>query len=549
MKESSDQIKSLSLPWWTWPAPLVIIYLSDQLSQLFIVPTGSILFYLPIPIGIVLIHLWGPRVLLGVFINAIVSTAFWETSHPEKVSFIVIHETASVFASWYLFSYKQKGKIWLPDIYSVLQFIALGILIPVTVNSGIIFLSAVGSYENIWIHLSMVWTADFASSFALTLPALYFLTPWMEQHNLSRSNGSEYIKPSAGLRLVRQQRVEIVIALASLILISILLPVERYWFIHGLFCVYIGVRFGFGLSLLANVIVFLFTYLVPFVTMNYSMLSWALESDLINIHFGMCLLSMTACITGRVISDLKLVQRKLSQQFKELVQTHDELDRFVYSASHDLSAPLKSILGLITISRLEKDFSKHAEYINKIEASAVKLDSFIKEILDYSRNSRLENEIELINFRELIHEVFENFKHVEHFHTIDISIRDQVPQIKADRMRMKIILNNLLSNAIKYQCYNNGHKPSIAIQSELNHKYVLIHVKDNGNGIREEYLSKIFKMFFRGTTESSGSGLGLYIAKEAAEKMEGKITVSSSHGHGSIFTVYLPKIKLAKDVR
>jgi signal transduction histidine kinase len=537
---SNAQTKS-ALPWWTWLAPLVIIHLSDRLSQLFTVPTGSILFYLPIPIGIVLVHLWGPRVLAGVFINAIISSAFWKAPHQSNLSFVLIHETVCIFSSWFFFSYKQKGKIWLPDIYNVLQFIVLGILIPVTINSGIIFLSTGGLRENIWVHLSMVWTADFASSFALTLPALYFLTPWMEEHSLSRSNGSEYVKPSAGLRLVRPQRIEIALSLTGLIVLSIFLPVERYWFIHGLFCVYIGVRFGFALSLLANVIVFLFTYLVPFVTMNYSMLSWALKSDLINIHFGMCLLSMTAGITGRVISDLKLVQRKLNQQFKELVQTHDELDRFVYSASHDLSAPLKSILGLITISRLEKDSSKHEEYINKIEASAVKLDSFIKEILDYSRNSRLENEIEMINVRELIHEVFENFKHIEHFHTIDISIRDQVPQIKADRMRMKIILNNLLSNAIKYQRYNNGHKPAISIQSELNHRYVLMHVKDNGHGIREEYQSKIFKMFFRGTTESSGSGLGLYIAKEAVEKMEGKITVSSVHGHGSIFTVYIPK--------
>jgi signal transduction histidine kinase len=387
----------------------------------------------------------------------------------------------------------------------------------------------------------MVWTADFASSLALTLPALYFLTPWMEQRGLSRTSGSEYVRPMAGLRLVRPQLAEIIISLISLTALSVTLPLEKYWFIHGLCCVYIGIRFGFALSLLANLFVFLLTYLVPFVTHDFNRLLWAMESDLINIHFGMCLLSMTACVTGRVISDLKFAERKLSQQYKELEQTHDELDRFVYSASHDLSAPLRSILGLVTISRMEHDLSKLHDYITKIELSAIKLESFIREILDYSRNSRLENEIEMINLRELLHDVFDNFKLLENIHSIDISVRDHVPQINADRMRMKMILNNLISNAIKYQRYNNGHKPAIVVQSELNHQYILIHVKDNGQGIREEYLGRIFKMFFRGNTESNGSGLGLYIAKEAAEKMQGKITVSSVYGMGSIFTVHIPK--------
>jgi signal transduction histidine kinase len=242
------------------------------------------------------------------------------------------------------------------------------------------------------------------------------------------------------------------------------------------------------------------------------------------------------------------VQRTLNQQFKELEHTHDELDRFVYSASHDLSAPLKTILGLIAVSRMERDQTKLNEYIDKIEKSAIKLDSFIKEILDYSRNSRLEEHPELINLRDLVDEVFTNLGQHERLDKIDIKILDdQVPQLVADKMRMKIILNNVLSNAVKYQQPQSISMPAITIQSEtLNHDRVLIHIKDNGNGIPNDHLPNIFKMFFRGTLDSNGSGLGLYIAKEAAEKMNGKITVTSIYGKGSNFTVNLPKIDVVK---
>jgi signal transduction histidine kinase len=141
----------------------------------------------------------------------------------------------------------------------------------------------------------------------------------------------------------------------------------------------------------------------------------------------------------------------------------------------------------------------------------------------------------------MIDEIFENLRHTNRLPEVEVKILDdKVPQVIADRMRMKIILTNLLSNAVKYQHSARDHRPAITIHSELNRQNILIHVKDNGYGIREEYVGRIFDMFFRGSLDSDGSGLGLYIAKEAAQKMNGRITVNSVYGKGSIFTVYLP---------
>src|SRR5688572_27879437 len=102
----------------------------------------------------------------------------------------------------------------------------------------------------------------------------------MERLGFSNTEGSEYVKPTLGLRLIRHQRLEIALSFTSLLLISIVLPLEKYWFIHGLFCVYIAVRFGVGPSLLANMAVFLFTYVVPYFANSFGILSWGQQTDL-----------------------------------------------------------------------------------------------------------------------------------------------------------------------------------------------------------------------------------------------------------------------------
>jgi signal transduction histidine kinase len=109
-------------------------------------------------------------------------------------------------------------------------------------------------------------------------------------------------------------------------------------------------------------------------------------------------------------------------------------------------------------------------------------------------------------------------------------------------MRVKIILNNLLSNAIKYQKELPGHGGLIKISSYKENASIGIAVRDNGDGIRGEILPRIFDMFYRGHERSKGSGLGLYIAKDAAEKIKASLTVQSRFSEGSVFTLILPAV-------
>jgi signal transduction histidine kinase/ligand-binding sensor domain-containing protein len=224
----------------------------------------------------------------------------------------------------------------------------------------------------------------------------------------------------------------------------------------------------------------------------------------------------------------------------ELKKLNEELDNFVYSTSHDLRAPLTSIMGLINLSRLEKD--GRDEYINMMERSVRKMDDFIREITDFSRNARLAIEPVAIDFNSLIADTLEQLQFLDIGGKIEksVNVQDQLV-FTSDKLRLSIILNNLITNAIKYSNTNQEH-PRLDIEVKQQEQGVRIRVSDNGIGIRAEQTDMIFDMFYRGSEQSQGSGLGLYIVKETVQKLKGRITVTSVLGKGSTFDVWVPSL-------
>ena len=241
------------------------------------------------------------------------------------------------------------------------------------------------------------------------------------------------------------------------------------------------------------------------------------------------------------ISNQKRNEANLRRANELLKKTNAELDRFVYSASHDLRSPLRSLLGLVQLMEIEKeqDILPHLERMRK---SIYKLDHFIEDIIDYSRNSRLEVVSEFIHFDELIEESFQHFRYLPYADKIEKRIQVQTPvPFYGDKKRIQIIFNNLISNAINY--YNPYEQnPFIKIEVVTTPERSNFMVHDNGLGIDDEHIEKIFDMFYRGTSNSTGSGLGLYIVKETLEKMGGKIRVTSKKNKGSVFAIEIPNL-------
>jgi len=240
------------------------------------------------------------------------------------------------------------------------------------------------------------------------------------------------------------------------------------------------------------------------------------------------------------IADRKNVERQMKQQNAMLEKTNEELDRFVYIASHDLRAPLSSVLGLLQVAEMSTDPKELAQCLQMIEERIVTLNGFIRDIIDYSRNTRLEVSNEPIRLRELIDSIIEGLKFFEKSQSINFK-RDFADdmEIHLDKGRLKIILNNLIANAIKYHDTSNDHA-FIRINAQLLDRQLKIEVEDNGMGISEEYVGKIFNMFYRASEKSEGSGLGLYITKEMVEKLNGSIQVQSEEGVGSKFALTFP---------
>lgn len=236
-------------------------------------------------------------------------------------------------------------------------------------------------------------------------------------------------------------------------------------------------------------------------------------------------------------------EEALEKSNRELRKSNRELDKFVYSVSHDLRAPLTSMLGLINISEEVTDEPFMVTNLAMLKSSITKLDCFIGDILNYSRNARQELQREEIDFKTMVGEIVENLQYVngqDEMVEVNLNIRNEAPFV-SDRQRVSVVLNNLISNAIQYQ-NPKAEKPFVYIKVHSKATGTSIVIRDNGVGVKKELQSKIFDMFYRVSQNSKGSGLGLYIVKETIEKLNGQIKVESEIEMGTEFKIHIPNL-------
>jgi signal transduction histidine kinase len=236
----------------------------------------------------------------------------------------------------------------------------------------------------------------------------------------------------------------------------------------------------------------------------------------------------------------KRAEDKLLRTNTELNKRNTELDNFVYSVSHDLRAPIASVLGLINLAREDRDPAMQQIYLDKINQSAIQQDNFIREILDHSRNSRLEVKKEEIQFKPLIEETFDQLKLASEDSVEKIITIKQNGSFFSDRWRLKVVLNNIISNSIRYR---NGRDPVIKVNVDITDNKAQIAIEDNGRGIADEHLNRVCQMFYRATDQGAGSGLGLYIVKETIDKLQGSIQIQSKIGKGTTIRLEIPALQ------
>jgi PAS domain S-box-containing protein len=229
---------------------------------------------------------------------------------------------------------------------------------------------------------------------------------------------------------------------------------------------------------------------------------------------------------------------------RELKIRNTELDNFVYKVSHDLRAPLSSILGLVNLANMPGNDDNPGTYMTLIGRKVEQLDHFISDVLSHSKNLKQVVTIEKVDVKQIVANTFTDLSYLRNAELIYKDIDIQGSDFYCDRWRLAEIFRNLISNAIKYRRMDID-RPMVKVTVRITDIEADISFSDNGIGIEPDKLLNIFEMFYRASTQSDGSGLGLYIVKNAVEKLGGQIDVFSKPLQGTEFKIIIPNQKIA----
>jgi PAS domain S-box-containing protein len=250
-----------------------------------------------------------------------------------------------------------------------------------------------------------------------------------------------------------------------------------------------------------------------------------------------------------LIDNNNLLEARVRERTEELIKKNEalekintDLDNFVYTASHDLKAPISNIEGLIASLDLQIDAENDdiKFIIGLMKVSILRFKETIKDLTEISKIQKNFNEDEtIVEFEDFLEDIkFTLLEMIVGSEAIIDADFSQCKRISFSRKNFKSILFNLISNAIKYQ--SSDRKPEIFIKSWIEGNYAVISIKDNGLGFEEKDKGKIFGMFKRLHDHVDGSGVGLYIVKRIIENAGGKIEAFSEKGKGTEFKIFFP---------
>ncbi|CAL2061244.1 PAS domain S-box protein [Tenacibaculum sp. 190524A05c] len=252
-------------------------------------------------------------------------------------------------------------------------------------------------------------------------------------------------------------------------------------------------------------------------------------------------------IRGEIIGSIGIILdithiKKLESQKEELLKTLErrnvELEEYAHIVSHDLKSPLRSISALT--SWLKEDYGDKLgadgeKNINLIQEVVQKMEALINDILNYSSIKEKSTDLENVNVYELVSDIKKLLYVPEH---IDVNIDENLPVIRADKVRLQQLFQNLISNAINYSDKEKGY---VNINYREKKKYHVFSVADNGVGIAKEYHDKIFKVFESLGDHKDSTGIGLSIVKKIVDVYDGRIWLESEEGVGTTFFIEFKK--------
>lgn len=247
---------------------------------------------------------------------------------------------------------------------------------------------------------------------------------------------------------------------------------------------------------------------------------------------------------GQVIGSIgaltDITERKAAET--ELLFKNRELETFIYKASHDLKGPLSSTQGLVNVGRMMITEEQSLELLDKISESTGKLETILEDLTQVALIQQGRVEPEPVHFGELVLDAITHFSDYPHFGRLSFQVRDDTEgALVSDLKLLRTIVRNLVENSIKYSNFELKN-PRVRVVGSIQGEHAVIEISDNGTGIPPDMQKRVFDMFFRASQQGKGSGLGLYIVKNALDKLDGQLQLESKVGVGTTFTLRIPII-------
>ncbi len=241
--------------------------------------------------------------------------------------------------------------------------------------------------------------------------------------------------------------------------------------------------------------------------------------------------------------ELGFINKEIEEKNSTLKKINAEMDNFVARTTHDLRAPLTSVLGLINLVREEKNSDMFNRYFSLQEETLNRMNDLIKNLMDFSINKRSELYLEDIDFEKIVYDSLKDHAYINNIPCTQNNVSiSQNEKFISDPQRIRMIINNLISNAVKYADPKKENN-EITIKIAVENKTAMIEIHDNGIGIEMHHLDKIFTLFYRATSSAPGTGLGLYIVKETVEKLKGNINIDSIKDYSTTVKIIIPDLE------
>ncbi len=245
---------------------------------------------------------------------------------------------------------------------------------------------------------------------------------------------------------------------------------------------------------------------------------------------------------NREVEERKRAESHSERLIAELGARNTEMERFIYTVSHDLKSPVVTIKGFLGLAQKELakgNAARASQDLGRVDAAADRMHRLLNELLELSRISRVAKPAAAVDLNELAPEAIAHVAGLIAERGARVDVLPGLPIVLGDRARLVEVLQNLVENAVKFM--GRQEAPRVVIGSRRDGDETVFYVQDNGKGIDPRFTERVFDLFERLDTETDGTGIGLALVKRIVELHEGRVWVESEgEGRGSTFCFTLP---------